>query len=139
MNRELLDFMAPPLAPMPQGLSTAPGATPAAAPVSLKTETDTGHVLKAYDVIEGDGNIRRINVRTKREVWALEELMQAGESGCTPIDNPAPRWSGYIYKLKRNHGLVIETITEPHGGPFKGTHGRYVLRSKVVAVESEVA
>ena len=83
--------------------------------------------------------VRRIVVTTKREIWALDELMQAGETGCTPIDNPAPRWSGYIHKLKRNHGLSIQTNTEPHGGPFKGTHGRSVLRSTVRAVESEVA
>ena len=66
--------------------------------------------------------------------------MQAGETfGCTPIDNPGPRWSGYVYKLKRNHGLSIQTINEAHGGPFKGTHGRYVLRSTVRAAGSEAA
>jgi hypothetical protein len=85
-----------------------------------------------------DGEIvRRIIVKTARKIWALDELMQAGETGCTPIDNPAPRWSGYIYKLKRNHGLSIETINEPHGGPFKGMHGRYILRSIVKAVPSD--
>ena len=55
----------------------------------------------------------------------------AGAAGCTPIDNPGPRWSHYVFKLKRVFGLRIETITEAHGGDFKGTHARYVLRSRV--------
>ena len=62
--------------------------------------------------------------------WALEQLLKAGSSGCTPIDNPAPRWSGYVFAL-RQLGVEIETIHEPHGGAFAGTHARYVLRSNV--------
>ena len=66
-----------------------------------------------------------------RDRWALESLLSAGETGCTPIDDPAPRWSGYIHNL-RNAGVAIETIHETHGGDFSGTHGRYVLRCVVV-------
>lgn len=65
-----------------------------------------------------------------RDRWALECLIAAGDKGCTPIDTPGPRWSGYVHNL-RKMGVDIETITEPHGGPFKGTHARYVLRSDV--------
>ncbi len=65
-----------------------------------------------------------------REAWALGQLITAGEHGVTPIHRPAPRWSQYIHML-RKAGLDIETIHEPHGGPFSGHHGRYVLRSKV--------
>lgn len=65
-----------------------------------------------------------------REAWALGQLMAAGERGVTPIHRPAPRWSHYIHML-RKAGLDIETIHEPHGGPFSGHHGRYVLRSMV--------
>jgi hypothetical protein len=65
-----------------------------------------------------------------REEWALSHLLAAGSRGCTPIDTPGPRWSDYVYKLKKR-GIVIETITEAHGGPYRGHHGRYVLRSKV--------
>jgi hypothetical protein len=65
-----------------------------------------------------------------REAWALKALVAAGERGCTPIDHPGPRWSGYVYDLRRL-GIVIETIHEPHAGPFPGTHARYVLRSRV--------
>jgi hypothetical protein len=56
--------------------------------------------------------------------------MDAGERGCTPIDEPAPRWSGYVFNL-RQMGLEIETVHERHGGPLTGTHARYVLRSRV--------
>jgi len=67
-----------------------------------------------------------------RNRWALHNLMAAGAKGCTPIDNPAPRWSGYVHDC-RNLGVNIETLTKPHGGDFKGSHARYVLRSKVVS------
>ncbi len=63
-----------------------------------------------------------------RERWALERLIAAGERGCTPITEPAPRWSHYIWLL-REAGIEVETITEPHGGTFSGTHARYVLRA----------
>lgn len=50
--------------------------------------------------------------------------------GCTPIDNPAPRWSHYVWLL-RGHGFKIETILEDHGGPFSGSHARYLLHDAV--------
>ena len=69
-----------------------------------------------------------------RDRWALECLMAAGDAGCTPIDTPGPRWSGYVHIL-RQLGVVIDTVTEPHAGPFKGTHARYVLRCAVGRVK----
>lgn len=65
-----------------------------------------------------------------RDLWALRELVKAGRYGLTAIERPAPRWSAYIFNL-RALGLNIETVHEPHGGPYPGTHGRYVLRSPV--------
>lgn len=65
-----------------------------------------------------------------RDRWALECLIAAGAKGCTPIDRPGPRWSAYVFNL-RGMGVQIETVREPHGGPFEGTHARYVLRSVV--------
>ena len=65
-----------------------------------------------------------------RDEWALLELVGMGEIGCTPIHNPAPRWSGYVHNLRRL-GVNIETIHESHRGPFPGRHARYVLRSWV--------
>ena len=66
-----------------------------------------------------------------RDAWGLSELISAGNKGCTPIDNPAPRWSAYIHALRTERGLHIETVTELHGGQFSGHHARYVLHSQV--------
>jgi len=68
-----------------------------------------------------------------RDLWTLERLMEAGATGCTPIEQPAPRWSAYVHRL-RGMGVVIETIIEPHGGEFRGHHGRYVLGCTVERV-----
>src|SRR3954452_17196659 len=69
-----------------------------------------------------------------RDAWALLELKAANDNGCTPIDHPGPRWSGYVHKL-RKAGIVIETVRETHGGPFAGQHARYVLRSSITIRE----
>ena len=66
-----------------------------------------------------------------RKAWALEQLCEAGATGCTPIEQPAPRWSAYVHRL-RGLGVPIETRHEPHGGAFAGTHGRYILRARVL-------
>lgn len=65
-----------------------------------------------------------------RNLWALRELIKAGKAGCTPINNPAPRWSAYVHNL-RKLGINIETIRLPHGGSFPGSHGKYVLHTFV--------
>ncbi|MDP2079736.1 MAG: hypothetical protein U0934_12395 [Pseudotabrizicola sp.] len=65
-----------------------------------------------------------------RERWALECLMATKGKGCTPIDHPGPRWSAYVFTLRRL-GFHIETITETHEGPFAGHHARYVLKDRV--------
>ena len=73
---------------------------------------------------------------TGRDAWALLELVKSGYKGCTPIDNPGPRWSGYVHNL-RKAGFDIETLHEKHKGPFPGTHARYVLHSQVTFPEME--
>jgi|GEM_PF-465580 hypothetical protein len=83
----------------------------------------------SYTVNTTGGDMFRVVV-SGRVQWALHQLRTAGNSGCTPIDNPAPRWSAYIFDL-RGMGIEIDTIHEPHEGEFAGTHGRYVLRSTV--------
>lgn len=70
-----------------------------------------------------------------RNAWTLNELINAGQKGCTPIDNPAPRWSAYVHNL-RGMGVDIETIRENHGGEFAGHHARYVLRCHVERLDS---
>lgn len=85
--------------------------------------------LAAFTVTRTDGTQKRIAIQG-RDRWALESLWRAGLSGCTPIDNPAPRWSAYVFDL-REAGVEIETITEKHLGDFPGHHARYVLKSRV--------
>lgn len=80
----------------------------------------------------GDDDRETITV-TGRVKWALETLIRAGGKGCTPLENPALRWSHYVHMLRRM-GVIIDTIHESHGGAFPGTHARYVLRSRVVPV-----
>lgn len=72
-----------------------------------------------------------------RDQWALEQLREAGTKGCTPIDYPAPRWSAYVFNL-RKLGVPIETVHETHGGPFAGSHARYVLRADIQPYHMEV-
>ena len=70
---------------------------------------------------------------TGREHWAADELIKAGPVGVTPIERPAPRWSAYVFDLRRM-GISIETIHEPHGGAYPGNHARYVLRTPLEPV-----
>lgn len=77
----------------------------------------------------------RVHVAKGRTAWALCELIKAGRVGVTPIDTPGPRWSAYIFNLRSEYGLDIETVNEPHGGPYPGTHARYVLKSRIEVVE----
>lgn len=85
--------------------------------------------------IEPDGQTATV---IGRDAWCLNELLNAGAHGVTPLERPAPRWSHYVYKL-RKVGLIIETIDESHSGPFAGTHGRYVLRTRVSIVSPSEA
>lgn len=85
---------------------------------------------KTYLIIPEIGDAFAIQV-TGRAAWALDRLREAGPKGCTPRTEPAPRWSAYVHNL-RGRGVGIETIYEPHGGEFSGTHGRYVLRATVL-------
>ena len=71
-----------------------------------------------------------------RDAWPLLELQAANENGCTPINHPEPRWSGYVHELRKT-GIVIETIREVHGGPFSGQHARYVLRGLITILSRE--
>lgn len=82
-----------------------------------------------FSVVDAGGSSRLLNLKG-REAWALGELIRAGNEGCTPIDTPGPRWSDYVFKLRRR-GIDIATVTEPHDGPYAGHHARYVLRATV--------
>jgi hypothetical protein len=71
----------------------------------------TGAVSLTVRVRVGDDDGPVVTIRG-REAWALLALMAAGERGCTPIDHPGPRWSGYVHDLRRL-GFDIETTHEP--------------------------
>jgi hypothetical protein len=76
------------------------------------------------------GPVRTFNGRF---AWTLSQLIIAGQRGVTPIDQPAPRWSHYVYRLRRD-GIPIRTVPEKHGGAFPGRHGRYVIAAAVTVV-----
>ena len=88
-----------------------------------------------YSVTNPNRQAFRLALRGRND-WAMKQLMDAGAAGCTPIKNPAPRWSAYVHNL-RGFGVVIKTITEQHGGTFAGNHARYVLMANVTVI-SEV-
>lgn len=73
-----------------------------------------------------------------RDEWALLTLAEAGPKGCTPIEAPGPRWSGYVHNLRRM-GVNIETRMECHKGPFPGRHARYILHARIVCLEASDA
>jgi hypothetical protein len=87
---------------------------------------------RLYEVTPSAGDSFPITV-SGRDEWALDRLRKAGRKCCTPITEPAPRWSAYVHKL-RKLGVEIETIHEPHEGQFPGHHVRYVLRSAVSCI-----
>jgi hypothetical protein len=71
-----------------------------------------------------------------REAWTLRHLLNAGPAGITTLEQPAPRWSHYVFKL-RKAGLVISTDRETHGGSYPGSHGRYRLETSVTVVSED--
>jgi Winged helix domain len=82
-----------------------------------------------FQIHLSNGRIQHLKV-SGRDRWALESLIKAESTGCTPVDTPGPRWSAYVFNL-RALGVSIETIHEAHSGPFAGSHARYVLQSIV--------
>ena len=83
-----------------------------------------------YLVYSDDGDLCEIRVSGRFD-WALDELIKAGPIGIVLMENPAPRWSAYVHGLW-SLGVEIDTVMEPHEGPFPGKHGRYVLQSLVL-------
>ncbi len=111
---------------------TAPVNTGALAPRSSADHArpNASRPVVEMTVLFGDRKI----VLTGRLAWALNELINAGLDGCTPITHPGPRWSGYVHRLKKDYGFVIETVTEMHSGAYAGKHARYVLHSDVTVL-----
>ncbi|MEL7303033.1 MAG: hypothetical protein AAGJ53_05005 [Pseudomonadota bacterium] len=111
------------------------GATGLRCDVQATTRTSTNIPKKAARVTFGEGEEQTTVTLKGRTLWALRQLLAAGADGVTPIERVGPRWSDYVFKLRRR-GISVETIREPHEGAFPGAHGRYVLRTKVVVEEA---
>ena len=101
-------------------------------PTIAQRKTTRHKPRSLYVVVPRVGKAFRIAV-SGRDKWALGRLRLAGGKGCTPISEPAPRWSAYVFNL-RELGLEIETVTEPHEGDYPGHHARYMLQSTAVPV-----
>lgn len=84
----------------------------------------------------GDGQDAPIREFKGRCAWMLCELVKAGAHGVTTLENPAPRVSDYLHKLRRR-GVAIETRYESHSGAYSGAHGRFVLAVPVSIIETE--
>jgi hypothetical protein len=72
---------------------------------------------------------------TKRAAWVLDELLAAGPAGISKISYPGVNVGDAILKC-RKAGVHIETEYEQHRGEFAGHHGRYILRSKVIRLDT---
>jgi len=108
-------------------------AAPAANPPRKGASKSTHSSDKYAIMVRIEPDRREIHL-PGREAWAMRQLVRAGTGGCTPITHPGPRWSDYVFKLRRN-GFVLETVHEAHAGPFPGTHARYVLHTAVTSLE----
>lgn len=86
----------------------------------------------------GTGESTAIRKFIGRQAWTVSALVKAGDRGITAFDNVGPRLSHYVFELRKT-GMVIETKDEPHGGPFPGSHGRYVLGTPVKILEERHA
>lgn len=73
---------------------------------------------------------RRVTL-TGRVKWAMDQLLDLGSHGCSTLDRPAISWPVYVYHLRHDHQINVETVHEKHGGTFAGKHARYFLKSKV--------
>lgn len=73
----------------------------------MTDKTNWGKALFATHLKNGK---TRLIIVSGRDRWALECLIAAGSKGCTPIDTPGPRWSGYVFNLRALE-VPIETVT----------------------------
>lgn len=95
-------------------------------------------IRETFEIEKADGGWRRVEL-VGRFAWTLRQLMQAGPTGLTTLDKPAPRWSEYVRSLRHDHRINIETVRERHDGPFPGGHGRYILRAAVRPADAREA
>ncbi|WAX93630.1 hypothetical protein N7E70_018310 [Aminobacter sp. NyZ550] len=97
-----------------------------------QTKTGQGKFQLTVMVHPGDTAHERHIVVSGRAGWALNELVKAGPAGCSAADFTAGlRLAHFVYLLRHEYELVIETEHEAHGGQFPGSHAVYRLKSPV--------
>lgn len=77
----------------------------------------------------------RVHMIEGRVASTLIELDRVGERGLSSIEQIGPRLSHYIFIIRRELGIVVETVTEKHSGVFSGHHARYILRSPIEIID----
>ena len=92
------------------------------------------HFIATIHQASGDHNIKVVG----RAGWGLLHLINSGPNGLTTLARPAPRWSDYIFKLRRA-GFAVSTAEEGHDGTFAGHHGRYTLLDRVTVAGGNLA
>lgn len=91
---------------------------------------EQGNIVSITVRVGDDGPVKTFKGRF---AWTLAELIAAGTRGVTPLERPAPRWSHYVHRLRRD-GVPVQTIDEPHTGTYAGRHGRYLLDCPVTVI-----
>lgn len=99
--------------------------------------THSNRKIVAFEVIGPDGMTHEMKT-SGRQTWALTRLIDAGATGCKPIEDPGTRWSSYVHRL-RAEGVNILTIKVRNNGPYGGHFGYYVLLSQVRQKEGSPA
>jgi hypothetical protein len=66
-----------------------------------------------------------------RFAQTLFALVENGERGVSSLACQGIRLGHYVFILRREHGVKIDTEREAHGGVCPGTHGRSRLSSTV--------
>jgi hypothetical protein len=99
-------------------------------------DTPRKRTKQTFLVHEADGSTRVIRP-VGRDAWMLGKLIAVGARGCTTLEQPAPRTSHYIWKLRHTFGLNISSEEEAHDGPFAGHHARYRLEQRVEFLDPE--
>ena len=114
-------------------LQQEPGrARRAAKAAACKQVPCTKSPLSTYRIVPEKGEPFCVTV-VGRERWALRQLAKAGTKGIASVESPALRLAAYVCELRKK-GVPIETLTEPHGGDFPGTHARYVMHATITWV-----
>jgi hypothetical protein len=84
-------------------------------------------IKKRFMVFDREGGAPRTVELVGRFAWAMGQLIDARSKGITTLENPAPRLSGYIHRLRHSWGIPIASEDEQHDGPYAGRHVRYRL------------